>query len=135
MTDNKDAEELLAQSKDQKRHNTETQSEPEEESPETLSLEDAIADAYEALDAGDLHENLTVRDDNMAALVAGMQATGDLEAVGKSANRRLDRDFDVDTRAGFLRAVLRVGLDEVASEKLDAVEEGYHRFQQQDFEV
>jgi hypothetical protein len=135
-TDERDPEELLQQSQEQKRHTTEPNSTPTETAEDSgQSLEAAIADAYAAMDAGDLHENLTVRDANMAALIAGLQATGQLEEIGDRANERLDRDFDVDTVAGFLKAILRVGLEDIAPETLEAVEEGYQQYQQDEFQV
>lgn len=126
----KEAEELLQQSSEQKRHNTPAGAggEPDQE---TASLDEAVAEAYHALDDGDLHENLTVRDENLAALVAGLDDTERLEAVGVRANDHLGRDDDVETRAGLLKALLRVGLSEVAEEELTEAKDGRRMYLQE----
>jgi len=87
----------------------------------TPDLQAAVRDAYAAIDDGDAHENLTIRDANLAALVRGLDDADELARVADAANDRLDRDADAnaDTRAGVLKAVLRVGFDAVAA---DAVE-------------
>jgi len=54
------------------------------------TLVDAVADAY----ASDISENLTIRDGNLAALFAGLEETGELEAVIEAAADELDRDRD-----------------------------------------
>ena len=121
--DTEKAEELLKQSAEQKRHNSnptvsETGGEPEQ------SLDEAVADAYRRMDDGEIHENLTVRDGDLAALIAGLEETGELETIGTRANNHLDRDGDADSRAAVLKALLRVGLQEVASEEVEAAKEG-----------
>lgn len=119
------AEELLQSSKEQKRHS----SDPETAS--TQSLERAVAAAYHDLDDGELHENLTVRDENLAALIAGLEATGRVEDVGRRACERLDRDAEIDSRAALLKALLRVGLQEVAAEELADAKSGRRTYIQE----
>jgi hypothetical protein len=65
-----------------------------------------------------------VRDANLAALVAGLESTGRLEAVGRRAAERLGRDVEVDNRAGLVSVLLRLALNEVASEEVAAAKAG-----------
>lgn len=116
------AEELLQQSAEQRRHTSEPDQPPEEEA--SRSLPEAIADAYGALDAGDRHENLTVRDADLAALVAGLEETDQVADVADQANEHLDRDAPAESRAHMLKAIFRVGLQEIAPETIDAAKEG-----------
>ena len=80
-TDDRDPEELLEQSKEQKRHRSEPQQSTESEGP---SLEEYIADVYEELDAGEVPTNLTMRDRNLAALIRGLDEADQLDAAGHS---------------------------------------------------
>jgi len=134
MTDDTtDAEALLEQSKQQKRHETEPTVSTRDDEP---SLVEAVADAYDELENDDLPENLTIRDDNLAALFAGLDETNGLNDVIAAAASALDREEpDADSKAAALRLLVRVGLDDVAPEVLDAGAEGYeqHR-EQQDYE-
>ncbi|SDL09527.1 hypothetical protein [Natronorubrum texcoconense] len=123
--DESKAEELLAEAKSKSRHETEPSNQADDETP---VLEDAIADAYAELEAGDLHSNLTLRDDNLAALFAGMEATSDLERIGTEAADVLDRDADPSTRADVLRLLVRVGLEEVDGSVLESGKEGRRQF-------
>lgn len=126
MTNDTDkAEELLKQSKSQKRHETDP---AVEESRDQESLEDAVADAYARIESGDMHQNLSVRDANLAALVAGLESTGRLEAVGRRAAERLGRDVEVDNRAALVSVLLRFALDEVAAEEVAAAKAGKKKY-------
>jgi len=94
------------------------------------TLVDAVADAY----ASDISENLTIRD-NLAALFAGLEETGELEAVIEAAADELDRDRDGTSKAEALRLLVRVALGEVAPETLEAGAKGYQQFREsQDYE-
>lgn len=130
--DSPDAEELLEQSKNQKRHETE----PSTSEGDDQDLVGAVADAYADLDEGDLPENLTIRDANLAALFAGLDETGELASVIDDAADELDREKPgAESKAAALRLLVRVGLDEVAPEALDAGVEGFEQYrEQQDFE-
>lgn len=119
----KDPRELLEQAGEQRRHSDDSTASGREDEPEK-SLERAVADAYHDLDDGDRHENLTVRDENIAALVAGLEDTDRLVDVGEAANAHLGRDADVGSRADVLKALLRVGIDEIDADVLDAGREG-----------
>jgi len=95
------------------------------------TLVDAVADAY----ASDISENLTIRDGNLAALFAGLEETGELEAVIEAAADELDRDRDGTSKAEALRLLVRVALGEVAPETLEAGAKGYQQFREsQDYE-
>jgi len=96
------------------------------------TLVDAVADAY----ASDISENLTIRDGNLAALFAGLEETGELEAVIEAAADELDRDRDGTSKAEALRLLVRVALgEEVAPETLEAGAKGYQQFREsQDYE-
>lgn len=127
-----DAEALLQEAKEQKRHETD----PTTVADDAQSLEDAVAAAYDDLGDGDLPENLTIRDSNLAALFAGLDETDELGSIVADAATALDRDEpDADSKAAALRMLVRVGLDKVAPETLDAGAAGYelHR-EQQDYE-
>lgn len=121
MTDNTEkAEELLKQSKTQKRHETD----PGGEEPDQESLANAVADAYGRIESGEMHQNLSLRDADLAALVAGLDETGRLESVGRRAAERLDRDVEVDSRARLVAVLVRLALDEVAPEEVEAAKAG-----------
>lgn len=124
--DSNKAEELLQQSKNQKRHTTDPAGSSEGNGPS--SLQDAVKDAYTRLDDGEMHENLTVRDGDLAALMAALEETGELSSVGEAANQWLDRDEDASSRAAVLKLLLRVGLNEVAADEIEAAKNGKREF-------
>ena len=132
MTDEapNDPEDLLQQSKEQRRHTTDAASDTtnessvEENEANSTSLADAVADAYDDFGDGSTHPNLTIRDQDLAALVEGLEATGELSAITRRANRRLDRDGATGTKASLLKALVRLGLDEVAPDEVEAAKEG-----------
>ena len=120
------AEELLSQSKSQSRLSSEAsdQSATEQDESEELSLADAVANAYEDLDQGELHQNLTVRDEDLAALVTGLEKTGQLNNVAQRAYNRLDLEDEPSSRADFIKAALRLALSEIGEEEVEAAKEG-----------
>lgn len=127
MADEDEAEKLLQQAKEQKRHETEPTNATD--TSDNLSLESAVQQAYEQLDDGDIPENLTIRDEHLAALFAGLDETDGLEDVGRAAADALDRDADgLDTRVAVLKLLVRVGLDEVASESVEAAKEARREY-------
>lgn len=135
MTDDNSnaAEELLEEAKNQKRHETDPVATSDDGE---VTLVDAVAEAYDDLDGGNLPENLTIRDENLAALFAGLDETDELGDIITDAARALDRDEPTaESKAAALRLLVRVGLDEVAPDALDAGAEGFQQFrEQQDFE-
>ncbi|WP_018258830.1 hypothetical protein [Halomicrobium katesii] len=126
-TDDRDPEELLEQSKEQKRHRSESQQQRDE--PDEPSLEEHIADVYEELDAGEVPTNLTMRDRNLAALIRGLDEAGQLDDVGSDLREHLDRDAaDSESRGSVLGLLVRAGLDEVRPDLIEAGEAGYETF-------
>ncbi|MDS0223621.1 hypothetical protein NDI54_19965 [Haloarcula sp. S1AR25-5A] len=126
-TDDRDPEELLKQSKEQKRHQSEPQQQDTE--PDGPSLEEYIADVYEELDAGEVPTNLTMRDRNLAALIRGLDEAGQLDAVGADVREYLDRDAtDSESRGSVLGLLVRAGLAEVRPDLIEAGEDGYETF-------
>jgi len=126
-TDDRDPEELLEQSKEQKRHRSEAQQQGS--GPDEPSLEEYIADVYEDLDAGEVPTNLTMRDRNLAALIRGLDEAGQLDAVGADVREYLDRDAtDSESRGSVLGLLVRAGLAEVRPDLIEAGEDGYETF-------
>lgn len=119
MSDKDKAEELLQQSAEQKRHQTE----PSDSSDDRVHLEDAIRDAYEQLDDGEVHENLSIRDRDLAALFEGMDAAEDLPEVGTHTAVALDREESPTSKGGVLALLVRVGLREVAPARVESAKE------------
>lgn len=108
MSNDKDkAEKLLQESKGQSRHKTEP------ESAGTPTLEDAVADAYRRLENNDLPSNITLRDDNLAALFVGLEKSGELSPLGEATADALGREATIDTRADVLRLLLRYAISEI----------------------
>lgn len=94
------------------------------------TLEDHVQAAYHKLDAGDLPKNLTIRDENLAALFYGLKESGRLEDVGVSAADEIDRDPEgADTKAGTLRNLVRVALEEIDPEVIESAKEGMRRYE------
>jgi len=107
MTD-KDPEAVLQAQKEDKRHRSEPSS------PERLTdLEDAIVQAFEEIDAGDRPQNLTVRDEKLAALLGGLEDAEQLDEVMIRAAENLGTEPpEKVTRANTLRMLIRLGLVE-----------------------
>jgi len=125
-TDDRDPEELLEQSKEQKRHRSEPQQSTESEGP---SLEEYIADIYEELDAGEVPTNLTMRDRNLAALIRGLDEADQLDATGADVREHLGRGtVDSESRGSVLGLLVRAGLAEVRPDLIEAGEAGYETY-------
>jgi hypothetical protein len=124
--DQSKAEALLQQSKEQKRHTTDVDADPDGDDDGDLAA--AVADAYQRLEDDELHPNLSVRDGDLSALIDALEATGELEDVAARANGRLDRDAPTETKAALLKALLRLGLREVADEELEAWADGKREY-------
>ncbi|WP_255291570.1 hypothetical protein [Natrinema sp. CBA1119] len=79
-----------------------------------------MAEAYEKIDNNDLSSNLTLLDENLAALFHGLENADRLADVGDAAADELDWDAeDADTRAAVLRLLVCIGLNEVDSDEDD----------------
>lgn len=126
-TQDRDPEALLEQSKEQKRHQSEAQQSSAD--TEQQSLEEYIADVYEELEAGEVPTNLTMRDQNLAALVRGLDEAGQLDSVGADLRNHLEREStDSESRGSLLGLLVRVGLAEVRPDLIEAGEAGYERY-------
>ncbi|RLM32661.1 hypothetical protein [Haloarcula sp. Atlit-120R] len=123
MTDDKDPEELLAQSKEQKRHTSEPST---TDSDDTQSLEEAIADVYQSIDEGETPHNLTIRDESLAALLRGLEDMNQLSELASDASEELGRD-DVghDTRSPVLGMLVRIGLRETRPDLIEAGKDAF----------
>jgi len=126
--DNPDPEDLLQSSKKESRLNSEPADATSDEtgSDDPVSLKEAIVDAYAEIDEGDRAQNLTVRDEHLAALIGGLESTEQVDGLTGKALNALDRDDvsgDPAARATALRLLLRVGLSEVDPDLLDTLRE------------
>lgn len=130
MNDQEDAEELLKQSKNQRRHTTDAPAKKDRDGSESVELADAVAEVLGEIDQGDTPSNLTLRDGDLAALFAGLERSGDLDRIVQEAHDALDRDGAPDslTRATALRLLVRVGLAEIDPSVIDAAIEGKQRY-------
>ncbi|APX98628.1 hypothetical protein [Natronorubrum daqingense] len=101
----------------------------EQDTQDTPELEAAVADAYQQIDDGELSSNLTLRDENLAALFTGLENSQQLEAVENDAASILGRDGRSDTnRAAVLRKLVRIGLSEVDQSLIESGKEGRRQF-------
>lgn len=123
--DDRDPEDVLQQSK----QNTQLTSEPgatsHDEAPERLA--DAIEQIYHDLEAGELSENLTVRDADLAALFHAYERTDRLADVTVDTVEALGRDAEevnLEARTTALRFLLRYALQDLRSDDLDEATEG-----------
>lgn len=108
---------------DELRANTEKSNriETEREKKEENTLTNAIINSFEEIDEG-RSKTLSLRDENIAALVYGLETHSDnLQAVGKTLRNELDRDDSgtVD-RSELLRLAIRVGLQQAAPDVIEA---------------
>lgn len=125
MTD-KDPDEILEQSKQQKRHTSEPTTNDEDDTP---PLEEEIVAVYDALDADEVPSNLTMRDENLAALIRGLDAAGQLDEVGADVRDHLGRDdADSENRGSVLRLLVRAGLTEIRPDLLETGKDAHKRY-------
>lgn len=104
-----------------------------DEIEDTPSLEDAVADAYERIDGGDVSSNLTLRDPDLAALFHGLEDAGRLADVGYDAAALLDREPEnAATRAAALRLLVRIGLQEINEDIIEAGKDGRNQYRTSD---
>lgn len=119
--DQQKAEELLQQSGQQRRHETEPSASEREG-----DLKAAIKDALEDIENGDRHSNVTFRDDRYAALFAALSETGHLAGLSEQALDRLDQDDvdgDLNARATAIKLLVKIGLEEVDAGLIETFEQ------------
>lgn len=122
MSDNtpeSEAEELLQQSKDQKRHT----SDPTDSGlPDTeVDRVEAIKEALLSIESGNTPENINIRDRRLKGLLVGLEVAGELDTIAEDLVATLDGDFEIDeaTQSDMARLLIRVGLQEALPEVLD----------------
>lgn len=114
------AEELFEQASEQTRTNTEPESGASE--PSQPDVVEAVREAYDEIDAGDANANVSSRDADLAALLAGLERAGELEDVVGAAQDVVGRDA-APSRAEAVRSLVRVGLREVAPEATEKADQ------------
>lgn len=126
MSNEQKAEELLQSKKDQTRTNTE---------PTTVSesqdVQDAIQSAYADILDGDASSNTTVRDENLTALLRGLDSAGELGDVMASANEELGRDHNDASvsRSQAMALLARVGLLAVDSSLVETAVDARNEYE------
>lgn len=128
-TSEKEAEQLLAGSKDQTRHGAEAAGgSAANEKP--LSLSEAIVKHHAAIDAGEKTEQMAFRDERIIALLRGLEDSGQIDELNRNAEAALGRDQgNVEARAGTLRLLVRIGLQEIAPDAVQTAIEARHEYQ------
>lgn len=121
-----DPEELLQSSAEKRRTDSAADSNSSEDN--TQSLEDAVAEAFTELEDGDLHPNLSFRDEHLSALFAALDETGEIDRVIDQASQHVDVEDLGSGQSRALRILVRVGLETVAPETLDAGRDGYRDY-------
>lgn len=124
--DEPDPEELLNQTTDQRR--TTTQPSASEEG-ETVSLEEAVADAFDEIENGDINSTFGFRDERIVALLVGIERAGELEDVVSDAQRALGREVDVEdvSRSEAARLLIRLGIQALDEELLEIGSAAYQK--------
>jgi len=124
MSNEKDPDEILAESKENKRHTTDPDT-----NGSSPALEDAILQAIEDVDSGDRPQNLTVRDEKLAALFGGVEDADRLDELMIRAAKQIGADPpEKVTRANALRMVIRAGLVESAPDLLETSKDARDRY-------
>jgi len=108
-----------------------------QDTPDTAdgdALEDAIVTMLHAVDDGDVSKTLSLRDGQLAALIRGLEETGELDDVGVALRDQLGRESDDDIdRSEVLRLAVRVGLQEATSDVIDTAREAHARYASEQF--
>ena len=117
----------LANQANRKRHEQEPTT--TDTGDDTPALEEAIADAYAAIDDGEANEHLTTRDRNLSALFGGLDESGQLAALGKQAAHELERDEDPETQAETLRMLLRYAISELDDDLFSELANGLKAYE------
>lgn len=121
MSDEDKAEELLQNSQNNTRA---TSGDGVSKQP----LDAAVADAFRRLEAGDLNQNLTTRDERLAALFDALDETDRLEEIVDAASDELGKDDQDVSKSTTVALLTRIGLEKVASETLEDAKSGYQSF-------
>jgi hypothetical protein len=105
------------------REQTAVESRAEADAVDT-GLEASILAALEDIDAGDRPVNMCTRDETVAAIMHGLEDSGELETAADTLREHLGHDSDADAdRSEVLRLAIRAGLQAAAPEVVDAARE------------
>jgi hypothetical protein len=116
--DDADAEDLEAL-----REQTQVDSRAAAEAVDT-GLEASILEAIEELEVGERSVNMCTRDERVAAIMHGLEKSGQQNALGEQLREHLGYDSDADIdRSEILRLAIRIGLREAAPDVVDAAQE------------
>jgi hypothetical protein len=123
MGDNdNDVENVFERAKNQTRHGA--------EAPSELSLSEAIQYHHASIEAGEETQQMSFRDERIAALLRGLEDTEQLEDLARDAESALEREGNTaEGRAATLRLLVRIGLQEVAPERIQTAVEARREYQ------
>jgi len=112
-----------------------TRAEAETTNDETSELEDAIVTLLGEVESGDVSKTLSVRDEQLAALIRGLEETDSLADVGTPLKEELGRDDDKDVtdRSELLRLAVRLGLQQAAPEVVETARDANARHASEQF--
>jgi hypothetical protein len=125
MADNADdVENAFEEAKNQTRYKA--------EAPSELSLSEAIQEHHAGIEAGEETEQMSFRDERIAALMRGLEDTDQLDDLARDAESALDREKNTtEGRAATLRLLVRIGLQEIAPERVQTAVEARREYQAQ----
>jgi len=108
---------------------TDVDSAPEDDESET-DLVEAIAAAYSDLDEGNRETAISTRDERLAAILAGLAETGQIESTAESVWDDLEADPEsaIHTKSALVSGLLHVGLEEALPEVADRDDEAWNYF-------
>jgi len=120
-----DPEELLQQSRDQRR--TSTEATASTDSDDQPSLQAAVRQAFAEVEAGELNSTFGFRDERLVALLVGLERSGELAGVVTDAQAALGKDPDPEsaTRSAAASLLIRLGLQHLDEDVLEAGRAGY----------
>jgi len=128
MSNDKDPDEILAAQKENKRHTTDPDT-----NGSSPALEEAIVRAFEEIDAGNRPQNLTVRDEKLAALFGGLEDADRLDELMTRAAEQIGAEPpEKVTRANTLRMLIRAGLVESTPDILETSKRAREQYQSSD---
>lgn len=93
----------------------------------------AIADAYDQLRNGDTSTTLTLRDERIAAIIRGLDKSGQLSEISQSAwnSARGEPSGQIESRSGALAGLLRAGLESVDESIFDTDQEAFDQYREE----
>lgn len=101
------------------------ETEPTADTGTNVDLPTAVAEALDEIDAGDTPPTISIRDDRLAALLQGLEATGRTDEVAETLADELDRDLDDPSRSDVVRLAIRYALAETHPDVIDDASEGF----------